>query len=777
MDIYLDPYRSIEERVEDLLQRMTLNEKVGQLNQHLYGWEAYKKKGDLFELTDIFKEEVKKWNGLGVLYGLFRADPWSGRSFENGITAVDSPKVANQIQQYIKEHTRLAIPALLAEECPHGHQALDGTMIPTNIGVGSTWNPDLMKGIYQNIAKEIRCRGAHLGLISTLDILRDPRWGRSEECFSEDPFLAGAMTEAVVYGLQGDVNGDLSAGYRIGAILKHFCAQGAGEGGLNAAPANIGERELRDIHLPGMKKGSDAGAIGCMSAYNEIDGVPCHANKTLLTEILREEWSFSGIVMADGLAIDRLQLQGNSDEQAAAIALQAGVDVSLWDKAFTTLEDAVKKGLISEATIDRSVRRVLHLKFSLGLFERPFVDEGKVYEVIGNKELKKRNLQVARESVVLLKNEGKILPLTRAYKKVAVIGPNANTIYNQLGDYTAIQPNGKGTTVLEGIRQCAPPHVEILYTKGCGVRDRSKDGFQGALKLAQEADIIVLAVGGSSSRDFNMTFDTNGAAIPSNQPLDMDCGEGMDVADLELGGVQNELIESLSQLGKPMVAVLIQGRPHSMQLLVRKCSAVLCGWYPGLEGGQAIGEILYGFVNPSGKLPVSIPRSSSRLPIYYNRKDMGHSLTYCDVESTPEYVFGYGLSYSEFEYEISSVSRTKISIHDLNKGKTIKFDIKVKNVGNQAGAEVIQLYRYDVESTVTSRVRELKGFQKVFLMPKETQMVSFRVGKEEMAIWNKEMDYCVESGLMKWFIGTDSTASSEITIEIEGAEVCTLRSI
>ena len=340
---YKDSSLSIDERVENLLSHMTIKEKVGQLNQKMYGWDAYKRSKDGIVLTEEFMNQVAFGEGMGALYGLLRSDPWSKVTFENGIPTHDSAKIANMVQRYMIENTRLGIPVLLSEECPHGHQALDGTMIPTNIGAGSTWNPELMEEIYAHVAEEVRSRGAHLGLISTLDILRDPRWGRSEECYSEDPYLASRMTVAAVNGLQGDATG-LHKQQKIVAVLKHFAAQGSGEGGRNAAPANIGERELREVHLPGMKAGVEAGALGCMAAYNEIDGVPCHANAKLLTGILRDEWGFEGIVMADGVAIDRLVLQAGDYEAAAAMALAAGVDLSLWDTSFTTLEKSVENG-------------------------------------------------------------------------------------------------------------------------------------------------------------------------------------------------------------------------------------------------------------------------------------------------------------------------------------------------------------------------------------------------------------------------------------------------
>ncbi|MCM3110846.1 glycoside hydrolase family 3 N-terminal domain-containing protein [Lederbergia lenta] len=760
---YKDSSLSIDERVENLLSHMTLKEKVGQLNQKMYGWNAYRRTKDGIKLTEEFKKQVTFGEGMGALYGLFRSDPWSEVTFENGIPPHESAKTANLVQRYVKENTRLGIPVLLSEECPHGHQALDGTMIPTNIGAGSTWNPELMEEAYAHVAAEVRSRGAHLGLISTLDILREPRWGRSEECYSEDPYLASQMTVAAVKGMQGD-GSDIHKQDKIIAVLKHFAAQGSGEGGRNAAPANIGERELREIHLPGMKAGVEAGALGCMAAYNEIDGIPCHANEKLLTKILREEWGYEGIVMADGVAIDRLVIQAGDYESAAVMALTAGVDLSLWDTSFTTLKQAVRNGKAKEELIDRAVRRILRLKFSLGLFDQPFIDETVSVNVVGNESFRQVNLQVARESIVLLKNEADILPLSKN-TKIAVIGPNANQIYNQLGDYTAVQAKEKGITVLQGIRNIA--ESEVIYAKGCSIRDESKAGFDEAIVAAEQADVVVLALGGSSMRNFDIQFDTNGAAIISGNSSEMDCGEGVDLADLQLGGVQGELVKAIAATGKPIITVLIQGRPHAVTGIMDDCDAILCGWYPGEEGGQAIGEVLFGDVNPSGKLPVSLPRSSAQLPVYYNHKDQGRELLYIDTTAAPLFPFGYGLSYTQFEYSNLRLVRSDIQLKEIENNQLVEVRIDITNAGKMAGAEVVQLYIKDLEASVTRRIKELKGFKKIWLKAGEQKTITFLIGKEELAIWNDEMKFVVEPGNIKVMVGSDSMNTQEINIQLK----------
>jgi len=758
----------IAQRVEDLLARMTLKEKIGQLNQHMYGWDAYKRNGDHLELTEQFKQQVEFGDGMGALYGLFRADPWSKVTHDNGIPIEQSGKVANAIQKYVREHTRLGIPVLLSEECPHGHQALDSTLLPVNLAVGSTWNPALAERAYSYVAAEIRSRGAHLGLVSALDILLEPRWGRTEECYGEDPYLAARFTEAVVRGLQGNGEEDLTTESKVAAVLKHLCAQGAAQGGHNAGPANIGERELREIHLPAALAGIKAGAKGLMAAYNEIDGVPCHANSWLLEQVLRDEWQFEGTVMADGCAVDRLTALTGHYEAAAAMALHAGVDLSLWDKSFTTLEAAVERRLAAMEDVDRAVRRVLALKFEFGLFDQPFVDESLAAATVGTEQAKAANLQLARESAVLLKNNKGILPLTAVPQRIAVIGPNADHVYNQLGDYTSIQRKGSCTTVLQGIQQLAPEGTDIVYARGCGIRDPKEEGLQKAVQAAKEADLAVVVIGGSSARDFGDQFDSNGAIIMGGDHTgEMDCGEGVDLANLQLGGVQEKLIEQIAATGTPIIAIVIQGRPHILEVVDRHCAAILCAFYPGPEGGTALAEILFGHVNPSGKLPVSLPRSSSQLPVYYNQKNQGRRRPYVDMSEQPLYPFGYGLSYSEFRCELEAVSEPSMSVGELEAGAKLVVEVKVVNEGQFAGAETVQLYIQAQGSPITRRVRELKGFRKVELQPGEQTSICFELGKDELAIWNPRMEFKVEPCELILFAGGDSLAPEQCRIIIK----------
>ena len=641
MNKYQDPKLSVDKRVDDLLSQMTLTEKIGQLNQKMLGWDAYRYAGDTLELTQEFKDEVEFGNGLGAIYGLFRADPWSKVSFDNGVSPKDNLKLARMVQDYAAKHTRLGIPVLICEECPHGHQALDGTIFPTNIGIGSTWNPALYEEQSALVASEIWARGANVGLISALDVLRDPRWGRSEECYSEDPFLSAAMAGAAVRGLQGRDRAELSSGNKIAAVVKHFCAQGASAGGHNGKGVPIGQREVREIHLPAAKAAAENGACGFMAAYNDIDGIYCHANKWLLTDVLRGEWGFDGFVMSDGLAVDNLVGIAGSYVKAGAIAIKAGVDVNLWNISFTKLQQAVHDGHLTESIIDQAVRRVLNVKFLLGLFDETTPDSVPTPNAGLSQASGALNLRVASESIVLLKNDSSFLPLSKAIERVAVIGPNADFLYNQLGDYTPPQREDAGFTILKGIKSVVSPATEVLYSEGCSVLSDNVNSIDEAVQMARISDVAVLVLGGSSSRYSNVRFDSNGAAIPTESSAEMDCGEGLDVADLQLGGRQIDLAVAVARTGTPVVIVLIQGRPYAIPELIDISTAIVCAWYPGQEGGLAVAQMLFGDGNPSGKLPVSMPRSAGQLPVYYNHRG---TMDYVDCSAAPLFPFGFGLS-------------------------------------------------------------------------------------------------------------------------------------
>lgn len=752
MRIYMDSSKSIEERVNDLISRMTLKEKIGQLNQYIHGWNGFKvEDGDVI-ITDTFKNEIDFGDGVGAIYGIFRADGWNS-NVTMGINVKDSIKVVNTLQKYVIENTRLGIPMLITEECPHGHEALESTTFPTNIGIGSTWNPDLYERECDVIAKELRARGGHLALISTLDVTTDPRWGRSEECYSEDPHLIGCFSEKAVEGIQGKDNTKMNNSLKAIAVLKHFCGQGATIGGHNGRSTNIGERELREIHLEGMRKGAKAGALGCMAAYNDLDGVPCHINRNLLTDILRKEMGFKGFVMSDGKGADRLNSITGSSEKSGAGAVHAGVDMNLWNDCYLVLENAVEKGYISEEDINTAAERILRIKFMLGLFENPYVDEETAIKLIGNEESKKVALEVSREVPVLLENKNNILPITNKLSKIAVIGPNSDKKYNQLGDYTQWKEDKEVVTVLEGIKKNCSLETEVVYAEGCPIASKDKSGFDEAISISRDADVIILVLGGSSTREPGMDFEDNGAVFMNKFTAELNCGEAVDLADIRLGGVQVELAQELKKLGKPIVTILIQGRAHAVPEIKEISDALLCSWYPGEQGGQAIGEIIFGKTSPSGRLSVSIPVSSSQLPVYYNQKDIK---PYVDISEKPLYSFGYGLSYTTFEYNDFNIEKEELTADDIIAGKRFVINFKIKNTGDYDSKEVAQLYIHDMESCITRRTKELKDFKKVYIKKGCTEEISLSVGLDELSIFNYDMDFVLEPGNVKIMIGNSS---------------------
>lgn len=750
----------VADRVRDLLTRMTLTEKVGQVNQRMYGWDAYERTAGPrggHRLTDAFRAEVAAFDGMGALYGLQRADPWSGVTFADGITAADAARVADSVQRHVIAGTRLGIPVLLVEEVPHGHQALDGTVLPVNLAVGSTWDPDLYEAAAAGAAAELRARGGHVALVSALDLVRDPRWGRAEECFGEDPYLAARFTEALVRGMQGD-----SASYapdRAAVVLKHFAGQGATVGGRNSAATELGRRELHEIHLVAARAGVRAGAAGVMAAYNEFDGLPCAANRELLTGLLRGRWGFTGLVMADGCALDRLVRLAGDPVAAGALALDAGTDLSLWDGCFPRLAEAVERGLVSEDALDVAVARVLTLKFRLGLFERPYVGEETRENSHAMEELSER---LARESVVLLSHDGAALPLA-APPRIAVIGPNAESLPQQLGDYTAPQRPGTGLTVLDGIRAVAPPGVEVTYARGCELVGDDRAGIAEAVALAAGADTAVLVLGGSSAREADTRFDSNGAAvIASGDPVGMTCGEGVDLAELSLPGGQSALLDAVAATGTPVVVVLVQGRPHAVPELSGRARAVLCAWYPGPWGGRAVADVLFGRAEPVGRLPVSVPRSAAQLPVFYNAKDHGYR-GYVDQPATALHAFGHGLSYTTVEYGEPRLSRTRAPVTD----PALTCTVAVTNTGARSVRETVQLYVRRLSGSGSwPRVRELRGFARVDLAPGERAEVAFVVEADTLASLDRALESVVEPGelLLETGPSSDRTSGARLTL-------------
>lgn len=731
---YQDPTLTIRERVSDLLGRMSLVEKIGQVNQHLYGWECYEKQVDgSVELTEKFKDHVAWGGGLGALYGLFRADPWSKVGFENGISPADSWRLANQVQAYVMSQSRWKIPALIVEECPHGHQGLGGISYPTNLGRGNSFNTELMRASSHLMARELAAKGVHLALVSTLDLAKDPRWGRSEECFGEDPILAAKMTESIVAGFQGDL---ITAEDRyldqtvieidkrpeqIGVVLKHCIAQGEALGGHNSGTVTIGGREFNDVYRPLLH--STRNAVGVMAAYNDVDGVPCHINGELFQKILREEMGYQGLVMADGVALDRLSDVFDHTTQGAAAALKAGIDLSLWDETYMTIGEAIAEGLATEEELDAACAHILGIKFLLGLFEQPFVpDPGESFEEL-LAEGTKMNLQVAEESLTLVKNQG-VLPLSQAVGKIAVVGPSADGLYELLGDYTAPQsPRMADGTIYRQIKQTFP-QTEVVYAQGCEVRnlENQEEKLAAAEKVCRDADVIVLVLGGSSARNFDMEFLSNGAV--SSKGINMDSGENVDVASLTLGGKQLELLHRLAAMGKPMVSVMIQGRPYDIQEVEALSQAVLVGWFPGQQGGLAIARTLAGLNNPSGRLGISYPLNSQQLPVYYYQRKASKQDHYYDESGAPLHDFGFGLSYTDFVYQ---------DLRVIADSDTITVKVMVTNQGLSAGSDSVLLFVQLLGGSVIQRHKLLKDFVKVHLDPGESLEVTMTLTAEELS--------------------------------------------
>lgn len=735
---------SNKNKAADLLSKMTLREKVGQLNQKLYGFNCYERSGDEIDLTDEFKNHVKKWSGLGTLYGLYRADPWSNKDFKTGILPSMAAKAYNKVQRFVIENSRLKIPMLMSTECPHGHQALGGYILPVNLAIGASFNPKLAGKAYEVCGKQLKESGVHFALISMLDVLRDPRWGRSEECFSEDPYLSSCFAKEITSAVQEK---------GVYVVAKHLAAQGETTGGINASAARIGERELREVHFPPVKACCDAKVKGFMAAYNEIDGVPCHGNSKLLNDILRDEMGFSGVLMADGTAIDRLDVLTGDNVKSGALALNSGVDISLWDNGFTLLEEAVNRNLVSMERIDEAVLRVLELKYELGLFDNPYLDEDKELTQVTLEEYPQK-LELAEQSAVLLKNNG-VLPIYQNKPiKIAVIGPNANSVYNQIGDYSPPVDEDKAINFLQGIKSLAKSSTEIIFEEGCSSTGKAEDDhkkIKRAVEAAKSADILILAIGGSSNRFSQKEFDSNGAAV-LNSKMQMDCGEGVDSANICLPGLQNLLADEIFKLNKIVVSVVIAGRPYAIPKIAEKSDALIYAFYNGDVGGKALAKIVFGEINPSGRLAVSIPRNVGQLPVYYNYKASYEAMKYYEEESTPLFSFGEGFGYSTINFKDFVVLHEKIKVEEIDTGAQLSVSFTVENTGKYDEYIVPQMYIKWLESRVVPRVLELKSFDKIFIKAGETVKSKLSLSREGLCVWNKDMQYSVNKGKLELMV-------------------------
>ena len=747
-----------QDKIDRLIAQMTLEEKCGQLTCPI-GFNFYGKDGDSLWLSESFLGMMDTMP-LGSCWAVLRADPWSRKTVETGLHPRESARLLNMMQRHAVEHTRLGIPLLFCEETPHGHMAVGTTVFPTGIAQASTWNPELLELMGEVMGKEIRLQGAHVGYGPVLDIARDPRWSRVEETMGEDPYLAGTLGAAVVKGIQKNVC----------ATLKHLAAYGIPQGGHNAATAEVGPNKLMSDYLPSFEKAiCEGGAQTVMTSYNTIDGVPCSANQWLLQEVLRNAWNFKGVVFSDLNAVNAIYATQHvvaDPAEAAALALKAGVDIDLGGYNYGGfLKEALKRGLVTEADIDRAVRQVLQLKYDLGLFENPYVDEALAELEVGTIEHTQLAKRVALESSILLKNDG-VLPLGDNIKKVAVIGPNADNMYNQLGDYTAPQAPDRIVTMLEGIR--AKGRAEVTYAKGCAIRDENDANLDEAVHIAQAADVVVLVVGGSSARDFKTSYEETGAAKVDEHISDMDCGEGYDRSTLKLLGKQEELMRRIFATGKPVVTVYIQGRPLDMNLAAEKSNALLTLWYPGMEGGSALADILWGDYNPAGRLPISVPRSVGQIPVYYSQPQTGD---YVEESAKPLYPFGYGLSYTQFEYSDllveTSIYRVSKENRISNPNDTLcKVTCNVKNIGPYDGEEVVQLYVRDEVASIAPASKLLKGFQRVRVDKGETVQVVFYLTNRDLSVYIVEKGWHLEPGEFTIMVGESSSNTTSLTFSL-----------
>jgi beta-glucosidase len=761
--LYKNALVPVNKRVQDLLGRMTVEEKVGQLST-LLGWEMYQKQGSRVSVSEKFKQAVREQH-IGMLWATLRADPWTQKTLTTGLNPALAAEATNVIQKYVIENTRLGIPMLLSEECPHGHMAIGTTVFSTALGQGSTWNPALIKQMAGAIAKEARLQGAHDGYGPVLDLAREPRWSRVEETYGEDPVLNTRMGVAMVTGFQGN---NVNSNVNIISTLKHFAAYGVPEGGHNGGSVATGMRELFQVYLPPFRGAVKAGARSIMTAYNSIDGIPCTANPLLLKTVLRDQWGFRGFSVSDLGSISGLhsnhRTAANAAE-AAAQAINAGLDADLSGYGFgKSLLDAVKQGLVKQAVLDTAVSHVLRQKFQLGLFENPYVSPEKAAVDVRSAEHIALARRVAQESVVLLKNEGSLLPLNSQLKRIAVIGPNADNVYNQLGDYTAPQADGNVVTVLQGIRNKLGNRAEITYVKGCAIRDTTTADIAAAVKAAQQVDVVVMVLGGSSARDFKTEYQSTGAAtVKAGEGVisDMESGEGFDRASLDLLGKQLDLLKAVVQTGKPVVLVMIEGRPLNLNWPAAHVPAIVNAWYPGQEGGNAVADVLFGDYNPAGRLPISIPKSVGQLPVYYNYKAPARH-DYVEMDTKPLYPFGYGLSFSQFAY-----SNLNAVVAERADEVTITVTVLVKNTGSRDGDEVVQLYVRDKVSSVVGPVKQLKAFERVPLKAGEEKAVTFVLHADDLKLFGTDQKWLVEKGDFSLMIGASSDdirATKDVTV-------------
>jgi len=753
---YRNPALSAEKRVKDLLSRMSLEEKAAQM---LCIWQ---KKGQTLVDADGNFDPAKAKQAFQDRHGLGQVGRPSDAG--KGLNARKMAETTNGIQKFFIENSRLGIPVVFHEECLHGHAAVDGTSYPQPIALAATFNPELIESIFTATALEARSRGAQQALTPVVDVARDPRWGRVEETYGEDPFLVSRMGIAAVRGFQGDAT--FQDKTRMIATLKHCVGHGQPESGMNCAPANVSMRVLRETFLFTFKEAlQKGGAISVMPSYNEVDGVPSHANNWLLRDVLQKEFGFKGYYVSDYFAIWELGYRPDTHghfvaadkKESTRLAVEAGVNIELPDPdCYLELVDLVKKRVLKESQLDQLVAPMLLWKFKLGLFDDPYVDPEVAERVAGCEQHGKLARQSAREVITLLKNEGGLAPLDLSkYQTIAVIGPNADRTL--LGGYSGVPKHE--VTVLEGIKARAGNLAKVVYSEGCKITiggnwnrdevvpsnpEEDRKQIAEAVEVAKQADVIILAIGGNEQ--------TSREAWGLNHMGDR--------ASLDLIGRQEELVQAMLATGKPVVALLYNGRPNSINYLVQNVPVIFECWYLGQENGHAVADILFGDVNPSGKLPITIPRSAGHLPVFYNYKPSARR-GYLFDEVSPLYAFGYGLSYTTF-----AIQNVRLENRTIRANGSARVMVDVTNTGKREGAEVVQMYIRDVVSSVTRPVKELKGFQKVTLHPGEKKTVTFDITPDLLAFYDVNMKYVVEPGEFLVLVGNSSRDSDLMKVAL-----------
>jgi len=748
---YRDSTLPVEQRVADLLSRMTLEEKVAQLSGTWQNRDFIKDDNLLFVGKN--REFLPEHAAYLLKDGLGEMTRPSERR-----TPREMAEFTNTVQKWMLEHTRLGIPVLFHEECLHGLMAANGTAFPQAIALASSWDPALVHDVFSAAAQEARARGAQQCLTPVLDLARDPRWGRTEETYGEDPYLTSRIGVAAVRGFQGD--GPFIDKSHVMATTKHLAVHGQPEGGTNIAPGNYSERVIREYFLkPFQAAIQETHAASVMPSYNEIDGIPSHSNKHLLDDILRKEWGFQGVVVSDYFGVADLNVLHHvvpSEAAAARIALEAGVDIELPSAAtFNTLVQQVRDGKVSESLVDRSVARVLRAKFLAGLFDDPYVDPERAQQISNSPEHKQLALKAAHEAIILLKNQNNLLPLDRAkIKRIAVIGPNAAEAH--FGGYNDGQ--GPGISVLQGLKDKAGKSMEVLYAEGCKITETAADWnadkvvlgdpalnakrIQEAVQVARKADVALLVLGENEQ--------TSREGWAPSHLGDRD--------NLDLLSNQDDLAKAIVATGNPVVVLLLHGRPNSVNYIAENIPAILDGWYLGQEGGTAVADVLFGDFNPGGRLPITIPRNVGQLPDYYYQKPSAKG-GFLGSTVQPLFPFGFGLSYTTFKY--ANLQLAPATIGTL--GET-KVSVEVTNTGKVRGDEVVQLYIRDEVSSVTRPVKELRGFRRITLDPGQTQSVQFTLGFDQLSFLNREMQRVVEPGTFKIMVGGNSVDLHETTL-------------